>query len=135
MPLTALEAWSIRPGLRAWVAGHNAEAKQRVEAQLAGVDRPAEGPVDLAVIAPSTVDEGAYFGGKIRRRLSLGASLWIVYPNPRSHRVHEFLGDIEDVVVRLFESGFHERGKVAVDDDYAAMGFTFDGSDDAESMW
>jgi len=51
-----------------------------VEEQLSGlsVARPKDGPIDVAVIVPKTVDEAVYFAGKVLNRLVRSGTVWIL---------------------------------------------------------
>ncbi len=122
-PATITEAWGIAPGKRVWVGGHNVEARREIETYLTGTDRPPTGPLDLGFIAPTTGDEAVYFAGKLRLRIVPTGLLWVVYPIPNSPRADEFSGDIDDVVIGLFELGFTESGRAQVGNNYTSTGF------------
>jgi len=122
-PTTTAEDWGVGPGKRVWVGGHNVEARREIERYLEGTDRPPTGPLDLGFLAPQTADEAVYFAGKLRTRIVPIGLLWIVYPIPHSPRADEFSGDIDDVVIGLFELGFTESGRAQVGNNYTSTGF------------
>lgn len=122
------ETWGIRPGLRVWVGGHNVAARQEIETHAAGTERPATGPIDLGLLSPETPDEALYFAGKLRGRLSPGAMVWIVYPNPRAAGGEAFAGGIEEIIVGMFERGFGEIGRGPVPQQFAMIGFRYEGA-------
>ena len=70
----------IHLGVRVWVAGHGTTARRFIEEQLAqlNVGRPADGPIDVAIVAPRTIDEAVYFAGKILDRLDPSGVVWVV---------------------------------------------------------
>ncbi|GIK17521.1 MAG: hypothetical protein BroJett003_24850 [Planctomycetota bacterium] len=68
-------------GARAWVAGHARRVKAAVEAALVGGERPIEGPVDLAVLTPETLDEAMYFAQKVAPRLTPSGVLIVIWEN------------------------------------------------------
>jgi hypothetical protein len=63
--------------LRAWVGGHNAEAKRELEGIISESVRPPTGPLDAAFIAARDEDEALYFAAKLRSRVVLGGQLWV----------------------------------------------------------
>lgn len=68
-------------GARAWVAGHARRVKAAVEAALIGLNRPAEGSVDIAVLTPETLDEAVYFAQKVAARLTPSGVLIVIWEN------------------------------------------------------
>jgi hypothetical protein len=77
----------------------------------------------LGFVAPLTADEAVYFAGKLRHRIVSTGLLWVVYPIPLSPRADEFSGEIDDVVIGLFELGFTEFGRAQVSNNYTSTGF------------
>lgn len=122
-PSTTAEDWGVAPGKRVWVGGHNVEARREIETYLMGTQRPPTGPLDLGFLAPQTADEAVYFAGKLRHRIAPTGLLWVVYPIPHSPRADEFAGDIDEVVISLFELGFTEIGRAQVSNNYTSTGF------------
>ena len=122
-PTTTAEDWGVGPGKRVWVGGHNVEARREIETYLMGTERPSTGPLDLGFLAPQTADEAVYFAGKLRSRIVASGLLWVVYPIPHSPRADEFSGEIDDVVIGLFELGFTEIGRTQVSNNYTSTGF------------
>ena len=75
----------VRAGDRIWLGGHNADAKRHIAGHLAGTIRPADGPLDAAIITPLSPDEAAYFAAKLRSRLAPSARVFVVVAEaPRS---------------------------------------------------
>ena len=74
----AADQWGITSQTRVWLGGHARDAKRFVESKIMGVARPPRGFIDVALIAPKSVDEFAYFAAKLRRRLSVGGSIWLI---------------------------------------------------------
>ena len=72
------DQWGITLQTRVWLGGHALDAKRVVESKIVGVPRPPSGPIDVALIAPKSVDEFAYFAAKLCRRLSVGGSIWLI---------------------------------------------------------
>ncbi len=122
-PTTTVERLGIKPGVRIWMGGHNVAAKAEIEPHLTGTERPPEGPIDLAFIAPQTCDEAVYFAGKLRRRLSATGVIWVLHPNSRSPHRDTFTGNLDDIAVGLFELGFMEVGAAPIGNDFTALGF------------
>ena len=122
-PTTTGEEWGVGPGKRVWVGGHNVEARREIESFLEGTERPPTGPIDLGFIAPQTADEAVYLAAKLRHRVVPTGLLWVVYPVPSSPREAEFSGDIDDVVIGLFELGLTEIGRAQVGGNYTSTGF------------
>lgn len=63
---------------RIWVAGHNRSVRRRLEPLLSEAERPATGPIDLALVVPETSEEWGYFSAKILPRLALGGEVGLV---------------------------------------------------------
>ena len=122
-PTTTAEDWGVGPGKRVWVGGHNVEARREIESFLEGTERPPTGALDLGFIAPQTADEAVYFAGKLRHRIVPTGLVWVVYPNTSSPREDEFSGNLNDMVIGLFERGFTEAGRAQVGDNYTSTGF------------
>lgn len=74
-------------GLRIYVTGHNRAARKRIEPMLSGATRPGEGPIDLAVITPETVDEWRYFATKALARLMENGQVFLVLDEGASRHV------------------------------------------------
>ena len=68
----------IVAGQRIWVTGHNRPVRRRLDPLLAGADRPATGPIDLALVAPETCEEWGYFAAKILPRLVRSGEVGLV---------------------------------------------------------
>lgn len=122
-PTTTAEDWGIGPGKRVWVGGHNVEARREIDNFLDGTERPPTGPLDLGFIAPQTTNEAVYFAGKLRHRIVSTGLVWVVYPNTSSPRESEFSGDLDSMVIGLFELGFAEIGRAQVGNNYTSTGF------------
>ncbi|MCG3129828.1 MAG: hypothetical protein FLDDKLPJ_00563 [Phycisphaerae bacterium] len=68
--LSGLAAQLRRPGnQRVWIGGHDRNVRRLVEAAMEGTPRPADGPLDCAVVTPRDADEAEYFAAKAARRL------------------------------------------------------------------
>lgn len=126
-PITALEAWRVAPQRRIWVGGNNVNARREIELLIGEAQRPPEGELDVALVAPLTADEALYFTRKIRSRLVPGGAAWIVYPKRGTPAEAEFTGNFDDLVVAFFELGFVEAGVAGVSDLYTSTGFRFEG--------
>lgn len=122
-PMTAAERWGLRPGSRVWLGGNNVAARGYAETLLPDVVRPPEGPLDVALITPSTADEAVYFAQKLLPRLSAEGRIWIVYPFRGSARDGEFQGSVDELAVDLFRAGLEESGTSPVGPDYTSAGF------------
>ncbi|RJP36339.1 MAG: hypothetical protein C4547_07535 [Phycisphaerales bacterium] len=68
----------VTSATRVWVAGHARRPRPLIERLVAGGVRPAEGPIDLAVIAAVSAEELAHFVQKVARRFHAGSELWVV---------------------------------------------------------
>ncbi len=124
IPISTLEAWGLSPGKRIWVGGNNANAHHEVEALLAHeVERPPAGPIDLAIVTSPSTEEALYFARKLRSRLGSDAPLWIVFPKYGTSHEHEFTGNLDELVIALFELGFAQVARAPVGEDYTSIGF------------
>jgi hypothetical protein len=72
-------AWHFAPEDRVWTGGHDEAARHLVNLAIGPVVRPPTGPLDAVVVTPLTVDECAYFLGKVLPRLAPGGRLWVVF--------------------------------------------------------
>lgn len=125
---TLIHDWIAAAQGRVWIGGHNVRARKVLEEKLAHAERPPEGPIDAAFITPQTADEANYFARKLRLRLQPNAVVWIVYPKSGPANAAEFSGDIEEVVLELFQAGFMEAGRGPIDDTYDSIGFRSGGN-------
>ncbi len=126
-PRASMEFWGLHSGTRAWVGGHNHEAKAALEPFLNGVQRPPEGPLDIAFIAPLSVDEGLYFAGKLALRLTPAAAVWIVYPRSQTPQAAAYSGTLDDLVLGMFQRGYVEQGTASVSEAFTSRGFRLEG--------
>jgi hypothetical protein len=78
---------------------------------------------DQAEVLAQTADEAVYFAGKLRHRIVPTGLVWVVYPIPLSPRGGEFSGDLDDVVIGLFELGLTGSGRAQVGNNYTSTGF------------
>jgi hypothetical protein len=126
--ITAIEAWRVSPTSRIWVGGNNTEARREIELLVGEAQRPPEGELDCAIIAPLTTDEAVYFARKVRSRLAPRRAIWIVYPKRGSSAPDQLTGNFDDMVVALFELGFAEVGVAALNEIYTSTGFYYEGA-------
>jgi hypothetical protein len=129
-PTTTVERWGLTPGRRIWVGGHNTSARAAIESLLAGMERPAEGPIDIGFITPATAGEAVHFAGKLRPRLGESGTVWIIYPLPRAMPAGSASFSIDEAVVGLFELGFTEIGQAPVNNELVSSGFRAGGGID-----
>ncbi len=116
--------WGVTPGIRVWVGGHNTHAKREVAKRLKGTVRPPTGRIDLAFIAPQSVDEAVYFARKLRSRLVSNGVIWVVYPDEASPRRGEFAGGSRDLVGSLARAGYCETGAATLAGNYTSLCFS-----------
>lgn len=126
-PRASIEFWGLHTGTRAWVGGHNLEAKAALEPLVADVQRPAEGPLDIGLIAPLSVEEGLYFAGKLAGRLTPQAVVWIVYPRSQTPQAAAYTGTLDDLVLGMFQRGYVELGTASVSEAFTSRGFKLEG--------
>ena len=120
-------ALGIHRAVRVWVGGHNLATKRLVEPFLTDTTRPPTGPVDIALIAPESADEAAYFLGKIAVRLEHDRTAWIIQPPTAvaidhvEHALDAAPARHSDKLARV------PGGSVALPDGFRAHAFCFRG--------
>jgi hypothetical protein len=120
----------VAPGCRVWLGGHNRSATRRIEPLLGGAARPPGGPVDLAFVAPRTMDEAIYFAEKIRSRLAADGRIWIV--SSANAERDENTASVEPAAARFDRAalrdamtalGMHECDVIDLGDAYRAAAY------------
>jgi hypothetical protein len=117
------DPWGVAPGTRVWSGGHHEAAKKLLLAQLTGVTRPRHGLIDVGFLAPASVDEAAYFAGKIIPRLKPPATMWIVLPDVGTAHAAGFGGSVEALRAAMEERGLVLRQTAAIGDGFLAAKF------------
>jgi len=125
-PSAPREAWGLAPGARVWSGGHHEAAKRLLPALLTDVLRPRHGLIDVGFLAPASVDEAAYFAGKIVPRLKAPATIWIIYPRADSKHAKGFDGTSDTLSTAMAKLGLAPRKTVEVDDDFVSLLFQAD---------
>jgi len=116
---TIAEQLGIQPDMRAWIGGHQIQAKRIIAPYLTNTTKPPTGPIDVALIAPENPEEAVYFAEKIKLRLTPSATIWIVFSVEKNQGK-----TIEAITPALQQIGFHKKKKVIVSDLFAANGYT-----------
>ena len=114
--------WGVKPESRVWVGGHNVAARRATEIHLAGTARPPTGPIDLAFIAPESIDEAVYFAQKISPRLVQDAVIWVVWPKaaiPKEERTD----DVTDLNRSMAEHSLAAGETVHVGDAFLSISY------------
>lgn len=127
-PTNTIETWGVQPGTRVWVGGNNPDGRREVELLVGDADRPPTGELDRAFIVPLGNDEAVYFARKLRPRMAAEGLVWVVYPKRGSPREAEYIGNIEELGIALYELGFVEWGRANLTVDYSSTGFHWDSS-------
>ncbi len=109
--------WTIRAGMRLWLGGNNVAARRLAAPLLVGTSRPAEGPLDAAIITPLTWDEACYFLEKLAPRLTPNGVAWIVEPSSDTPSIRPALDQDPRV------AGFSWFATVAPDPTLLAHGY------------
>ena len=117
------EAWGLRSGTRVWSGGHHEAAKRLLLALLTDVTRPRHGLIDVGFLAPASVDEAAYFAGKIIPRLKHPANIWIIYPAADSKHATAFDGTSETLCTAMGDLGLALSKTVKVDENFLSSLF------------
>lgn len=122
-PESVRSALGIQPRMRVWVGGHNLAAKRVVEPFLTDTTRPPTDSIDIALIAPESAEEAAYFLVKIEARLEQDGIAWIILPpnaaanDLSGHAVEAALARHSQKLTRV------PGGPVALPDGYMAHRF------------
>ena len=118
VPSERADAKSLRVGSesRVWIGGHDDRARRVIESLVAPAERPATGPIDVAVITPKSADEAVYFAAKLVKRLSPDSVVWVVVSSDES-------GPSSAIATGLAELGLVASERVAIDDAFLAVGF------------
>jgi hypothetical protein len=119
----AAKALGVRPTTRAWLVGHNKEAKRVVQGYLFQASRSMVGRVELAFITPQTPEEWAYFAAKIIKRLDNQGRIWLILPQNQGllpRPASEFWADYCEAVGDV---PIHPTQTVALDEGLVALGF------------
>jgi len=98
--------WGVTPSTRVWVGGHNLVARRETEKHLAGPKRPPSGPIDVAFIAPQTIEEALYFANKLRSRLTPGGAIWVAMSGPNASMSPGSVDDMERMSDVLVDAGW-----------------------------
>lgn len=115
--------WQVTADTRIWVGGHNMGTKRAVAAVLDAARRPPTGPIDLAVIAPASVEEAIYFAEKVWPRLEDRASLWIALPETEQVQASDFTAHPNEVIDAMHLRGFRCGKRIRVNNDCIALRF------------
>lgn len=115
--------WLVPAGTRIWVGGNNRHARRLVEASLNDAARPPRGPIDIAFVAPTSVDEALYFTGKLKTRLQRASAVWVVYPPAARSAKEPSAPSFRALKDELGRSGFVARETVTLSDLYVASRF------------
>lgn len=120
------DRWGVRPGVRVWVGGHNVDAKREIERHLAGLDRPPTGAIDLAFIAPLTVDEAVHFAGKLVDRLSPNAVIWaLLWQQAAQDHASATHLDVGELIGTLRELSYVPVATVEVSPEFQSVSFRY----------
>ena len=101
---------------RVWIGGHDARARRVIESLVASAQRPPTGPIDVAVITPTSAAEAAYFAGKLANRLSRDSFVWVVVASDEA-------GPSSEIAAGLAALGLVGSERVVIDDAFVALGF------------
>ena len=120
---SVVSALGILPRVRVWVGGHNLAGKRVAEPLVTDSTRPPTGPVDVALIAPESADEAAYFLDKIEARLEQNGVAWIILPPTAA--AQDFSGHSVEVALGRYSQKLSHvpGGLVALPDGYVAHRF------------
>ena len=110
------ESLGVESKTRVWVGGNDSRARRAIESLVGSAQRPATGPIDVAIITPSSDDEAVYFAQKLVDRLSLDAFLWIIEQRVRP-------SGSSAIAPWLTELGFCRGERVGIDDAFVAIAF------------
>lgn len=121
-----VEQLGIRKDMRVWVGGHQIQAKKIIEPYLIHATKPPTGEIDIAFVAPESLDEAVYFSQKIQHRLTPHAMIWIVIDNEMNIDL-----TVEALTRKLETAGFSEKKKVLISDRFMAAGYTTQSCDSA----
>lgn len=109
--------------MRVWVGGHNVPGKRLALNLLANTVRPTSGVLDLAVIAPESPDEAAYFARKLKTRLTAQGVIWVLYPRNESSDGASFSDYCAQVLRLMASEGLVDCGEAAIDAHYTSAGY------------
>lgn len=112
--------------MRVWVGGHQIQAKRIIEPYLTHAIKPPTGEIDIAFVAPESLDEAAYFSEKIQPRLTPDAMIWVVISKEAN-----FDFSVEALTRKLEPAGFFEKKKVSISEKFIATGYTTPSHDSA----
>ena len=113
---------------RSWVCGNCMEAKRAIAPCLSPSSRPAQGPIDVAIITPESTEEALYFVNKLRTRLDQEAIAWVVL----SGKIEQFESK-QQFSLAMEQSGWVEINKISVNDSFFAVGYALSPIDHNES--
>jgi hypothetical protein len=117
------KALGVRPTMRAWLAGHNKEAKRVVQRYLFQASRSVAGRVDLAFITPQTPEEWAYFAAKILKRLDNQGRVWLILPQNQGFLPRPSSEFWADYCQAVGDVPMHPTQTVALEEGLVALGF------------
>lgn len=109
---------------RVWIGGHDLEGKRIAHRRSSAAQRPATGPIDLAVITPRSVDEAVYFADKLRDRLAPGAAIWILRRERSAESEHATGETLRSLSAALTKLGLMETGVSSIEEEYEIVRFT-----------
>ena len=81
-PSESADWLGIHPTTRVWVGGRSRAARPLIERLVGEALRPTSGPIDVAILLPTSLDEVGYFAAKLRLRMEAGGRLWVVHGRP-----------------------------------------------------
>ena len=114
-------------GARAWLGGHDTQARGLVERRLAGVPRPPTGPLDAAFLTPRSVEEALHFARKLRDRLTPGGTLTVIRRKTAAEPDENTPASPDPLGEALSGVGFRFAGRSSFDDDWDFARFTLAG--------
>ena len=109
-PLTPDDPPKFGPGMRVWVGGHNRKVKREIRKYLAGTIRATSGLIDVALIAPESVEEALYFGEKLRHRMAFEATVWVVEPTLPTTESVDPQAVKESLIAGMMQRGYVKAG-------------------------
>jgi len=101
-------------------------ARREIEKHIVGARRLPSGSIDVAFIAPQSIDEARYFVNKLRSRLAPDGTIWVIEPEPTASMPSGSAGPAERLADALVDAGWvvHDIvGRVAI---YRLLRFTLE---------